>query len=112
MKDFLKKLGSRKFILALISIVSGIMTMANCNDSLIQLICGLITVIVPLVIYIVTEGVLDYKGIGLALENMMEIIQNYIDSRISEEKEKEKENEDLLKEGELEISEDGATIIK
>lgn len=108
MKDFLKKLGSRKFILALISMVSGIMTMANCNDSLIQLICGLITVVVPLAIYIITEGVLDYKGIGLALENMMEIIQKYIDSKILEEK----ENEALLKEGELEVTENGIAIIE
>lgn len=108
MKDFLKKLSSRKFILALISIVSGIMTMANCNDSLIQLICGLITVVVPLTIYIVTEGVLDYKGIGLALENIMEIIQKYIESKILEEK----ENEALLKEGELEVTENGIAIIE
>ena len=116
MKDFLKKLGSRKFLMALIPVISGIMTMANCDDSLIQLICSLILIIVPVTVYIVTEGVLDYTGIGLALDQIIEAVQKYIDSKKEEENEENNvENtveEDVteLQEGTLETTENAMSF--
>lgn len=107
MKDFLKKLGSRKFLMALISVISGIMSMMNCGDSLIQFVCSLILIIVPTIVYIVTEGVLDYTGIGLALEQIIETLQKYIDSKKEESENEEKIEEVLLQEGEIEIIKDG-----
>ena len=79
MKKFLANLGSRKFLIALVSIISGILTMANCDDNLIQFICSLVMIIVPTLTYIITEGALDYKSIGVMLEDVAEIINRYIE---------------------------------
>lgn len=117
MKDFFKKLGSRKFLMALISVISGIMTMANCGDSVIQFVCSLVMIIVPTITYIITEGVLDYTGIGLALDQIIEAIQTFIDSR--QEVENKQDNNDILaeedevelQEGTLEITSDGIAVV-
>lgn len=107
MKDFLKKLGSRKFLMALISVISGVMSMMNCGDSLIQFVCSLILIIVPTIVYIITEGVLDYTGIGLALEQIIEVLQKYIDSKKEATNEnQEKFEEELLQEDKTEIAKD------
>lgn len=84
MKKFLANLGSRKFLIALVSIISGILTLMNCNDSLIQFVCSLIMILVPAVTYIITEGVLDYTSIGTMLEDVAEIINKYIEDKKSE----------------------------
>ena len=112
MKDFLKKFTSRKFLLALISVVSGVLTMANCNDNLIQFICSLIMIIVPSITYIITEGVLDYTGIGLALQDIIEAINKYIgkDEDTEEENNPEEDVTTELQEGTIEISEDGIAL--
>ena len=116
MKDFFKKLGSRKFLMALISVISGIMTMMNCGDNLIQFVCSLALIVIPAIAYIITEGVLDYVGIGLALEQVIETIQKYIDS-IKETKNEENNDktiieEDIktLEEGTNEITENGISF--
>lgn len=85
MKKFLANLGSRKFLIALVSIISGILTLMNCNDSLIQFVCSLIMILVPAVTYIITEGVLDYTSICTMLENVAEIINEYIENKKTEE---------------------------
>ena len=94
MNKFLTNLGSRKFIISLISIISGVLTLLNCDDSLIQFICGLLIIIIPGVTYIVTEGVLDYASIGIMLEDVAEIINKYIEDKKKEEQE-QKEIEDI-----------------
>jgi hypothetical protein len=116
MKDFFKKLGSRKFLMALISVISGIMSMMNCGDSLIQFVCSLILIVVPVIAYIVTEGVLDYTSIGLALDQVIEALQKYIDS-IKEVENKENNGETIieeetseLQEGTLEVTENGISF--
>ena len=85
MKEYFKKFTSRKFLLALISVISGIMTMANCDDSLIKLVCSLIMIILPAIAYIITEGVLDKTSIGLALQQVIETINDYFDLKENEE---------------------------
>ena len=116
MKDFLKKLGSRKFLMALISVISGIMSMMNCGDNLIQFVCSLVLIIIPTIVYVITEGVLDYTGIGLALEQIIETIQKYIDSTKETENEENndktiiEEDVKILEEGTVEITENGISF--
>lgn len=110
MKEFFKKFTSRKFLIALISVVSGIMTMANCDDSLIKLICSLLMIIVPTIAYIITEGVLDHTSIGLALQEIIETVSEYFESKENEETKTDTENEAELQEGTIEISEDGIAL--
>ena len=96
MKKFLTNLGSRKFLIALVSVISGILTLVNCDNNLIQLIGSLIMIIVPTLTYIITEGVLDYTSIGIMLEDVAEIINKYIEEK------KEKENIEATKKVEIE----------
>ena len=107
MKKFLNNLGSRKFLVALVSIISGILTLANCDDSLIQFICGLIMTVVPAIVYIITEGVLDYTSIGVILEDVAEIINQYIEEKKQKEKEEAEKSNDVtvLIEDTIEIAE-------
>lgn len=56
MKD---KLTSRKFWLALISIIVGILGIFGADDNLIQSISSILLILVPAVIYIITEGRID-----------------------------------------------------
>lgn len=107
MKDFLKKFGSRKFLMALVSVVSGVLTIANCDDNLIQLICSLTMIIIPVIVYIITEGVIDYTGVGLALQDVLEAINKYIDiDKIVDEENNEENNIDEYQEEPLENSKD------
>lgn len=101
MKNFFKKFGSRKFLITFVSVISGILTMANCDDSLIQFICSLIMIIAPALTYIITEGVLDYTSIGLALEEVVEIINKYIETKKELEGKNNKENTEEVDEAEL-----------
>ena len=109
MKDYFKKFTSRKFLLALISVISGIMTMANCDDSLIKLVCSLIMIILPAIAYIITEGVLDKTSIGLALQQVIDTINDYFDLKENEEVQNA-DNVAELQEGEIEVTEDGIAL--
>ena len=109
MKEFFKKFGSRKFLIALVSVISGVLTMMNCDDSLIKLISSLVMIIVPIIVYIITEGVLDHASIGLALQEVIKTINEYIDFK--EEQDNNFVSDEVeLQEGEIEITKDGIAM--
>ena len=112
MKKFLANLGSRKFLIALVSIISGILTMATCDDNLIQFICSLVMIIVPALTYIITEGALDYKSIGVMLEDVAEIINRYIEQTKEKEPDIEINEGDTETEGTNEIDNIDSTELK
>lgn len=112
MKKFLANLGSRKFLIALVSIISGILTMANCDDNLIRFICSLVMIIVPTLTYIITEGALDYKSIGVMLEDVAEIINRYIEQTKEKELDIEINEGDTETEGTNEIDNIDSTELK
>jgi intracellular septation protein A len=85
MSNFLKKLSSRKFMVALISIITGILTLFNCDENLIQLIGSIVMIIVPVITYIVTEGVLDHASIKTTIQQVLEAFEKYLESKEIEE---------------------------
>lgn len=62
-KDLIKKFTSRKFIVAAIAAIAGVITMIVGNNAVVQTIAGALTVIVPTVVYCIMEGVIDAKSI-------------------------------------------------
>lgn len=61
--DIIKKLTSRKFILAVITAVTGIITLCIGENEIVKVISGAAMTIVPTVVYCIIEGVVDAKSI-------------------------------------------------
>ena len=64
----IQKFTSRKFILALVGVIVGILGMIGCNDNTIA-VCGFIALEVLCVIgYLLVEGKADVKGIEMVAQ--------------------------------------------
>ena len=59
MKEFLRKLTSRKLWLAIAGVVTGIATILGVEGSEITTIAGAVTALASVITYIVTEGKID-----------------------------------------------------
>ena len=57
------KLTSRKFLLAVTSIVTGILTLCNFSENTIAVVSSSIMTVVPVMVYIIMEGKIDAAGI-------------------------------------------------
>ena len=73
MKDFLKKLTSRKFILAVLSAVGGAAISLSTLPGKTGTISAIIAAVVPAITYIVTEGIVDAKAVSLACEAIQNV---------------------------------------
>lgn len=63
MKEFFKKLTSRKFIVTAITTITGIITLILGENELVDTISSALMVIIPTVVYCITEGVIDSKSV-------------------------------------------------
>ena len=63
MKNTLKKFTSRKFIVAVIAAVAGMVTMIIGHEETVRIIAGALATIIPTVAYCVMEGVIDAKSV-------------------------------------------------
>ena len=70
MKSFLNKLTSRKFLISVAGIVSGIVLIANGNATE-----GVATVIASVVGYLVAEGYIDAKAVKATTDKVEEKIE-------------------------------------
>lgn len=69
----MNKLKSRKFWLTLITTLSGIATaLMNVNGE-IGIIAGMIVAVLPTVVYVITEGRIDAKAVGMIAEDISEV---------------------------------------
>ena len=100
MKEFFENLTDKKFLMAFVSVITGILTLYNIEDNTISLVTSLILIVLPVIGYIISEGVLDWKKINMAITEILQIIDDYIQSE-KEEKEAEK-IEDETKENKTE----------
>ena len=100
MKEFFENLTDKKFLMAFVSVITGILTLYNIEDNTISLVTSLILIVLPVIGYIISEGVLDWKKINMAITEILQIIDDYIQSE-KEEKETEK-IEDETKENKTE----------
>lgn len=86
-----QKLTSRKFWMAVSSIVSGILMMMNFSDNFVSVISGGVLVLSGTIVYIVTEGKIDAARVQTSIETIMNIIE-----AIEEAKTKDSEPEQVV----------------
>ena len=72
MKNFIKKLTSRKFIVTAISAIVGIITMIIGENAVVDIIASALMVVIPTVVYCITEGVLDAKSIKTITDTVVD----------------------------------------
>ena len=59
-----KKLTSRKFLLALIATIAGVVGMCGGSDNVVEAVTTAMTALIPTIIYIITEGRIDAAAVG------------------------------------------------
>ena len=62
-RTILEKLTSRKFIVTIITAITGIITMIIGENEIVQIIAGAAMTVIPAVVYCIIEGVLDAKSV-------------------------------------------------
>ena len=63
MKNLLKKLTSRKFIVTAISAIAGVVALFVGDSELVQTIASALMIIVPTIVYCITEGAIDQASV-------------------------------------------------
>lgn len=66
MKEYLKKLTSRKFIMAAMTAISGIAVLCGANRDVVTTIAGAAMALVSALVYCITEGRIDAASIRSA----------------------------------------------
>lgn len=66
--NIIQKLTSRKFIVTVITAITGIITLCIGENEVVQIIAGAAMTIVPTVVYCLMEGVIDAKSIKTITE--------------------------------------------
>ncbi len=72
MKKFLEKLTSRKFIVTAITTIAGIVTMIIGENEIVNIITSALMVVVPTVVYCITEGVIDAKSVKTITDTVVD----------------------------------------
>jgi hypothetical protein len=62
-ENLIKKLTSRKFIVTIITAITGIITMIIGDNEVVQIISGAAMTIVPTIVYCIMEGVIDAQSV-------------------------------------------------
>lgn len=77
MKKFFNLFNDGKFVIAIITIVTGILGLFNLSDNMIGCIGSLIAIILPSIGYLVVSGVVDWQKISNAITEILKIIEDY-----------------------------------
>lgn len=72
--DFLKKFGSRKFILAAVGVVVGVCAMFGIDGNAIETVAGAVTAAASAIAYIIAEGKIDAESAKNAAEKINDAI--------------------------------------
>lgn len=93
MKKFFENFTDKKFLMALISVVAGVLALFNIENNTISLITSLILIILPVIGYVVSEGVLDWNKINIAITEILKVVDDYIQSEKDTTEETESNDE-------------------
>lgn len=85
MKDFLRKLTSRKLWLAIAGVATGIAIALGADANEIGTVAGAVVSVVSAVAYIITEGKIDAEGVKNAIVGVEEVIEILDDDEAVEE---------------------------
>lgn len=67
-ENLVKKLTSRKFIITVITAITGIVTMFVGDNEVVQIIAGAAMTIVPTIVYCLMEGAIDAESVKAVTE--------------------------------------------
>ena len=70
----LEKFQSRKFLMALLSVVLGIMTLFGVAETSIEVVSSVGLVLIPTIVYIFTEGKIDAAGVKQITSTIDDIV--------------------------------------
>lgn len=70
--DFIRKMTSRKFIIAVITAIVGVITMFVGDNETVNVVAGALMTIVPTVVYCITEGFIDAKSVEATTNAIIE----------------------------------------
>ena len=71
----IKKFLSRKFVMSLLSVICGILGMTNLPENVILQIGNILLVVVPSIVYLITEGRIDRNSLESDMKKILEIIE-------------------------------------
>ena len=74
-KTILEKLTSRKFIVTVITSITGIITMIIGENEVVQLVAGAAMTIIPTIVYCITEGVIDSRSVKTIADTTMDVAE-------------------------------------
>lgn len=60
----LEKLKSRKFLMALLSVILGVLGMLGVADGTIEMVSSIALILIPTIVYIATEGKIDAAAVN------------------------------------------------
>ena len=75
MKNFVRKISSRKFWAAVAGVVSGLAMVFGLNEGIITTVSGAVVTIASVITYIITEGKIDAEGVKSAVEATQRAIE-------------------------------------
>lgn len=75
-KTFLNKVGSRKFCMALVDVVTGILLLANFNDNVVTSIGSIVMIMSGTIAYMIMEGRVDVARMLQATKEVIDIAEN------------------------------------
>lgn len=78
MKKFFENFTDKKFLMSLIAVVAGILALFNIGDSTVNLVTSLMLIVLPVIGYVVSEGVLDWNKINVAISEILKVINDYL----------------------------------
>lgn len=93
-----QKLTSRKFWVALITILTGILGIVGAEDNVVQIITSALLTLVPTIIYIITEGKIDAASVSTIVTTVGETIGTVIDVTDKSNNEEPEVNDENLTE--------------
>lgn len=70
----LEKFKSRKFLMAALSVIVGIMGMFGVADNTIEMVSSIALILIPIITYIVTEGKIDAAAVNQVVSSIDDII--------------------------------------
>lgn len=70
--DLVRKLTSRKFIVSLITVIAGIVTLIIGENAIVQIIAGAAMTIIPTIVYCIMEGKIDSASVKTVTETAID----------------------------------------
>lgn len=77
-----EKLKSRKLLVVILCMIIGVLQLYKVNESMVSMICGTIMIVVPTIIYLIIEGIVDFKRVKESAEKIATLLTTFNEKEI------------------------------